>query len=87
MHKLELSNVDSGYNKNAILHNVNFVAQESSIYVVLGPNGAGKTTLFRTIAGILEPYAGSVSLDGENISDFQRSSKAYKLSFTFQCHP
>jgi len=54
---LELAGVDSGYAGKSILQNISFEAQESSIQVVLGPNGAGKTTLFRTIAGILAPYA------------------------------
>ncbi|MDE1874019.1 MAG: ABC transporter ATP-binding protein [Candidatus Micrarchaeota archaeon] len=67
MHTLELEGIDSGYNGKAVLHNISFTAKESSIYVVLGPNGAGKTTLFRTIAGILEPMAGKVLLDGEEI--------------------
>jgi ABC-type multidrug transport system ATPase subunit len=74
--------VDSGYNQNAILHNINFVAKESSIYVVLGPNGAGKTTLFRTIAGILEPFAGKVTLDGESIT----SSKEVRKRINYLSH-
>ena len=68
MHKLRLENVDSGYNNKTVLHSISFQAEEAAIYVVLGPNGAGKTTLFRTIAGIIEPYAGTVTLDGESIS-------------------
>lgn len=68
MHKLELAKVDSGYNNRAVIRGVSFSAEESSIYVVLGANGAGKTTLFRTIAGILEPYSGTVTLDGADIT-------------------
>lgn len=67
MYTLELSNVSSGYNGRAVLHNISFKAIDSAIYVVLGPNGAGKTTLFRTIAGILEPYSGEVILEGKDI--------------------
>ena len=59
MQALELDNVVSGYNGQAILHNISFKLQEPSIYVVLRSNGAGKTTLFRTIAGILEPFNGT----------------------------
>jgi len=67
MHRLELKGVSSGYNGHRVLHDISLDIREPSIYVVLGPNGAGKTTLFRTIGGILEPYSGEVSFDGENV--------------------
>ena len=63
---LELNRVSSGYNKQVVLHDIDFKLHEPSIYIVLGPNGAGKTTLFRTIAGILEPFSGTILLDGQN---------------------
>ncbi len=49
---------------------------------MLGPNGAGKTTLFRTIAGILEPMAGKILLDGKEIS----SSKELRSSINYLSH-
>ena len=67
MPTLEMKNVDSGYDGSHVLHKINFKLDQPSIYVVLGPNGAGKTTLFRTISGILQPYAGSIELDGESL--------------------
>jgi ABC-2 type transport system ATP-binding protein len=75
MRALELNNVDSGYNEQTVLHNINFKIREPSIYVVLGPNGAGKTTLFRTIAGILEPYRGEILLDGEKTTTSDKARK------------
>jgi ABC-2 type transport system ATP-binding protein len=65
---LELNDVSSGYNRQAVLHDISFKLREPSIYVVLGPNGAGKTTMFRTIAGILEPFSGRILLDGQNVT-------------------
>ena len=65
----------AGYDGKPVLHHVTFEARESAIYVVLGPNGAGKTTLFRTIAGILEPYSGSVLFDGDDLSKSKEARK------------
>ncbi len=73
MMALELHDIDSGYNRQVVLHNINFKLQEPSIYVVLGPNGAGKTTLFRTIAGILEPFKGQILLDGQNLTETSKA--------------
>lgn len=87
MHSLELSSVNSGYDHNEILHNISFTAAESSIYVVLGPNGAGKTTLFRTIAGILEPYSGTVKLDGESVASGREVRKRINYLSHFNAIP
>jgi len=59
--------VISGYSKKPVLSGVTFSAEKPGVYVVLGTNGAGKTTLFRTIAGVIDPFAGEILLDGEKI--------------------
>jgi ABC-2 type transport system ATP-binding protein len=72
--------VASGYLGSRVLEQVSFRIDEPAIYVVLGPNGSGKTTLFRTIAGILRPYTGSVTIDGRSIDDQASRDRLHFLS-------
>ena len=71
--------MDSGYNQNAILHNINFVAKESSIYVVLGPNGAGKTTTVRILCCLISKTSGSAQIGGYEIGNKEDSLKIRKI--------
>ena len=38
---------------------------------LIGGNGAGKTTSLRSLCGLLQPTAGTVSFDGENVADYR----------------
>jgi len=79
-HRIEFRGVSSGYHGKRVLEDLSFVIEEPAIYVVLGPNGAGKTTLFRTLAGILEPYAGAVEIDGIDIGRHEARTRLQYLS-------
>src|SRR3954464_9352790 len=46
---------------------LSFEVQGGEIVGLIGPNGAGKTTTLRSIAGILKPTAGRISIDGHDI--------------------
>ncbi len=61
---IECRDLSAGYRRTPVLRELSLVIDEPAIYVVLGPNGAGKTTLLRTLAGILPPTAGSVTIGG-----------------------
>ena len=55
------------------LKNINLDIRRGEIFALLGPNGAGKTTLISTICGLLNPSAGSVTVDGGDIIRDYRS--------------
>jgi iron complex transport system ATP-binding protein len=46
---------------------------------IVGPNGAGKSTLLRCLAGLTQPSAGSIELDGQPLMHWQRSLRARTL--------
>ncbi len=50
------------------VNDVDLVVEPASIVGLIGHNGAGKTTLFDLITGFLDPDAGRVSLDGEEVT-------------------
>ncbi|MDI1347359.1 MAG: ABC transporter ATP-binding protein [Pseudolabrys sp.] len=49
------------------LKTINLDIKRGEIFALLGPNGAGKTTLIGVVCGIVNPTAGTVSVDGHNI--------------------
>jgi iron complex transport system ATP-binding protein len=51
-----------------------------AIVGLLGPNGSGKTTLLRILAGILQPAAGQVTIDGEPIARLSRRELARRIA-------
>jgi iron complex transport system ATP-binding protein len=49
--------------------------------VVIGPNGAGKSTLLRTLAGLVPPAAGTVSLKGVPLSQLRSRERARSIAY------
>lgn len=56
------------YNTHHVVDGVSISVEQGSVVGLLGPNGAGKTTTFYMIVGIEKPDAGTVMLDGKDIS-------------------
>jgi branched-chain amino acid transport system ATP-binding protein len=65
---LHVDELEVGYGQTRVLKGVSLSLEEGQALAVLGANGAGKTTLMSTIAGLHQAWAGSVRLDGEDIS-------------------
>jgi lipopolysaccharide export system ATP-binding protein len=56
------------YRRRRVVDNVELEVHEGETVGLLGPNGAGKTTTFYMIVGLVKPEAGSIHLDGHDIS-------------------
>ncbi|MBI2774248.1 MAG: ABC transporter ATP-binding protein [Chloroflexi bacterium] len=66
---LQVENVHTFYGTIEALKGVSLTVEEGEIVTLIGSNGAGKTTTLRTIAGVSHARAGSVALDGEDITN------------------
>jgi branched-chain amino acid transport system ATP-binding protein len=65
---LEVSAITQIFGGVTALEDVSFSIRKGEITGVIGPNGAGKTTLFNIITGIYHQTAGTVHLEGKDVS-------------------
>ncbi len=65
---LKVSEIDVYYGDMQALRNVSIDVNQGEIVSVIGSNGAGKSTLLKTVSGMLRPRSGSISLNGNEIS-------------------
>jgi branched-chain amino acid transport system ATP-binding protein len=65
---LELNHVSKSFGGLKVIDQVSFRVQAGSRTALIGPNGAGKTTLFNLVSGVYPVDAGSVRLEGEDIT-------------------
>ena len=56
------------YGRLTALDTLNLEVSPGALFGFIGPNGAGKTTTLRLLAGLLEPSAGQITLNGQDIS-------------------
>jgi branched-chain amino acid transport system ATP-binding protein len=78
MAMLELNEIHAYYGKIHALKGISLTVEEGEIVTLIGANGAGKTTTLRAISGLLPPAQGTVTLEGEDLSQYKAHEIVYK---------
>jgi len=71
-----------------VLNNISFGVEPGGFVAIVGPSGSGKTTLLGLLAGLDQPSAGVVHLDGQELGGLTEDQRARlrrdKIGFVFQ---
>ena len=65
---LKIDSLRKSYSKRMVIRDVSMQLHRGEVVALLGPNGSGKTTCFYSIAGLITPESGKVSVDGHDVT-------------------
>ncbi|MDQ3260001.1 MAG: urea ABC transporter ATP-binding subunit UrtE, partial [Pseudomonadota bacterium] len=66
---LEVSALKVSYGQSEAIRGITFAVEKNETVAIMGRNGMGKTTLFKALIGILPTRAGSITVDGKNLTN------------------
>jgi len=65
---LVVEGLKAGYGDRVVLRGVSLSVKRGEKVVIMGPSGSGKSTLLKCIVRLVEPWAGRIVLDGEEVT-------------------
>ena len=79
------NHLQKSFGRLVAVHELSFEVREGEILGMMGPNGAGKTTVFNLLTGIIKPDAGSITFNGEDITNESPSKRCHQgMGRTYQ---
>ena len=79
--RLELRGITKRYGKRVVAEDVDLSLAAGEFFVILGPSGEGKSTLLRMVAGIETPDAGSILIDGREVTHLPPNKRNVSMVF------
>ncbi|AZQ69385.1 LPS export ABC transporter ATP-binding protein [Silicimonas algicola] len=73
---LKVRNLRKSYKRRPVIRDVSLDLHRGEVVALLGPNGSGKTTCFYSIAGLVMPDGGQVTIDGRDVTTFPMYRRA-----------
>lgn len=78
---LELKHISKSFGKTEVLKDIDIKIGKGEFITLLGPSGCGKTTILRIIAGLEEPDAGRVFLNGVDVTETEPNKRDVNTVF------
>lgn len=66
--RVDISSVSLAYGRTPVLRDISMNIEPGEFFALLGPSGSGKSTLLRLIAGFNQAQAGTITIDGKDIT-------------------
>lgn len=79
--EVALTGVSVQFDDTVVLHAVDLHVAGGDVIALLGPSGSGKSTLLRVVAGIVAPDAGTVVIDGVDMTDVPTHRRGVGMVF------
>jgi iron complex transport system ATP-binding protein len=83
---LSVRNLHAGYDDTEIVHGVSFDVADGEFCCIIGSNGCGKTTLLKNLLGLIKPWEGTVTMDGDNVLELPEREMARRFAYIPQAH-
>ena len=81
---IELKNLTKRYGTQVAVRDLSLTVGEGELLVLLGGSGSGKTTTLKMINRLIEPSAGSVLVDGQDVGEFEAHDLRRRIGYAFQ---
>jgi branched-chain amino acid transport system ATP-binding protein len=75
---LSIEGLTAGYDRAAVIRDVDLTVGAGEIVALLGANGAGKTTTLRVVSGLVKPMSGRVLFGGADLAHTSPSARAIR---------
>lgn len=85
---LKVEHLDKSYQKQPVLHDINFSIAKGEVVTLLGPSGSGKSTLIRTLNGLEKYQSGTITFNGKKVvpNDKNWQTLRQKIGMVFQSY-
>jgi len=81
MATLDVSGVRKSFGATHVLHGVDLAVADGEMIVIVGASGCGKSTLLRIVAGLETPTAGSIRIEGRDVTAFEPADRDIAMVF------